>query len=246
MAGRKRRWLFIWYLLLAAMLAQLVLYGIAAGMAAYCRQAASRDFIAAAAIRQDVDQVPFSGVINTAARRSGVSSRLVAAIILTESSFEPRALSPAGAAGLMQVIPGTWRQVNSETKICTGRHSGECTLGCFFDPELNIGIGTAYLAQLLRRYDGDATRAVAAYNAGPGAVDRCGGIPPFSETQGYVIRVMANFYQLGHSPGPSQGLAEERWDQVTRIAGWSITGTLLGLILLTRHLYKIQRSWRWR
>lgn len=245
MAGLRRGWLTVWYGLLLVMLSEVVIFGLAAGAAAYCRQALHRDFAAGAAVSQEVDKVPFATLINSAARQENVSARLVAAMIQAESSFNPRAMSPAGAAGLMQVIPGTWRQVNGEIKACVGRHSGECSTACYFTPELNIRIGTAYLSRLEQRYNGDALLAVAAYNAGPGMVDQWSGVPPFAETQLYVERVMINWYELGKQPLPAYGLAAQRLDHAAWLAGWSLAITLTVALYVARRLAGIYRSWRW-
>ncbi|GAB4564804.1 MAG: hypothetical protein Kow0047_14840 [Anaerolineae bacterium] len=123
-----------------------------------------------------VPNVPFSEIIALAARRFDVPSTLIAAVIKAESNFDPRAVSVAGAKGLMQLMDGTARQLGVTDS---------------FDPAQNIFGGTAYLRQLLDRYDGDLSLALAAYNAGPGAVDRYGGIPPYQETQTYVRRVLS-------------------------------------------------------
>ncbi|HMM22194.1 MAG TPA: lytic transglycosylase domain-containing protein [Selenomonadales bacterium] len=242
----RRRGVLVWYFILAAMLAEAAVYGIAAGVAAYYQKAVRREFIAAASTWQEIDKVPFAAQINSAARGAGVSARLVAAVIQAESSFNPRALSPAGAAGLMQIIPGTWREVNAELKVCAGRHAGECTIQCYFDPELNIRIGTGYLSRLIRHYQGDVSLAIAAYNAGPGAVDRWGGLPPFLETQEYVERVMGYWYQFGKLPLPAGRLVAEHWLRIRGLAGWSLVGTTGILLLVARRLKKINRSWRWR
>lgn len=246
MAGVRRRGILVWYFVLAAILAEAAVYGIAAGVVAYYQKAIRREFATAASTWQEVDKVPFATQINLASRSEGISARLVAAVIKAESSFEPRALSPAGAAGLMQVIPGTWREVNAELKVCGGRHTGECTIKCYFDPELNIRVGTAYLSRLIRHYQGDVSLAIAAYNAGPGAVDRWGGIPPFLETQEYVERVMGYWYQFGSLPMPAGRLTVERWTWIRGFAGWSFVGSVGILLLVARRLKKINRSWRWR
>lgn len=171
---------------------------------------------------------------------------MVAAIIRAESSFQPRAVSRTGAAGLMQVIPGTWREVNGRIGACRGRHEGECGPVCYFDPELNIRVGTAYFAELVRRYRGDLVLALAAYNAGPGAVDRCGGVPPYPETQEYVARVVAYWYGYAGLPAPSGDRAAGRWEDARRAAAQGAPATLALAAYAAFRLLRRYRSWRWR
>lgn len=123
-------------------------------------------------------QVPngYSPLVTDAARRYGVDPALVAAVIESESGFNPRATSPAGAKGLMQLMDGTARGLGVIDS---------------YDPVQNVHGGTKYLRQMLDKYKGDTRLALAAYNAGGGAVDRFGGIPPYPETQRYVPRVLA-------------------------------------------------------
>ena len=120
----------------------------------------------------------FSSIINQAAQKYGVNPELVQAVIKAESNFNPRATSYCGAAGLMQLMPATARSLGV-TDI--------------YDPAQNIEGGVKFLSGLLSHFHGNTQLAVAAYNAGPGAVDRYGGIPPYSETQTYVKRVMGYF-----------------------------------------------------
>lgn len=109
-----------------------------------------------------------------ASREFGVEEAIVRAIMHAESAFNPNALSRAGAQGLMQLMPATAARFGVVNA---------------FDPEQNIRGGVEYLAWLLKRFNGDLTLAAAGYNAGEGAVQRHGGVPPYSETQRYVVRV---------------------------------------------------------
>ena len=117
----------------------------------------------------------FDDLIVEHARLNSIRASLVRAVIQVESGFNPRAVSPKGAMGLMQLMPETAR-----------------TLGVAnaFDPEQNVRGGVAYLRHLLDRYDGNEALALAAYNAGPTAVDRYGqSVPPYRETRNYVSRI---------------------------------------------------------
>ena len=116
----------------------------------------------------------YSAEIAAAAREFGVEEAVVRAVIHAESAFNPMALSHAGAQGLMQLMPATARRFGVADSYDAGQ---------------NIRGGVQYLAWLLRRFNGDLTLAAAGYNAGEGAVDRHGGVPPYSETQRYVQRV---------------------------------------------------------
>ena len=104
---------------------------------------------------------------------------LVKAVIAAESNFDPEAVSRKGAQGLMQLMPVTGSGLGLEDP---------------FQPGDNVRAGTRYLRSMLDRY-GDVERAVAAYNAGPAAVDRYGGVPPYPETQAYVRRVLTYYRQ---------------------------------------------------
>lgn len=112
--------------------------------------------------------------IAAASREFGVEEAVVRAVIHAESAFNPTAVSRAGAQGLMQLMPATARRFGVTDS---------------FEPAQNIRGGVEYLSWLLRRFNGNLTLAAAGYNAGEGAVDRHGGVPPYRETQNYVVRV---------------------------------------------------------
>jgi soluble lytic murein transglycosylase-like protein len=125
---------------------------------------------------QTVPPTPFGEQIFAAAERHQVNPELVAALVRAESAFDPRAVSHKGAGGLMQLMPATARRFGlSEAER--------------FDPERNLEAGTRYLRWLLDRFEGDVARALAAYNAGEGTVDRYGGVPPYRETRTYIRRI---------------------------------------------------------
>ncbi|KAA1417702.1 transglycosylase SLT domain-containing protein [Nocardioides humilatus] len=123
---------------------------------------------------------PYAGLINAAAARTGVPADLIAAVAKQESGFDPQAVSSAGAQGLMQLMPGTADGLGVDNP---------------FDPAQAIDGGARLLASLLDRF-GRTDLALAAYNAGPGAVLRYDGIPPYPETQNYVRNVLAIMEQM--------------------------------------------------
>ncbi len=146
--------------------------------------AMSEQFIASANVRQSVTidsfkeqyfrtQVPFGTIIYREARKNGLAPELVAAMVHTESDFQPELVSTKSAQGLMQIVPDTARLLG---------------LSNVFDPEENIAAGTRYYRYLLDRFENERI-ALAAYNAGEGHVERCGCVPEFAETQRYIEKV---------------------------------------------------------
>jgi soluble lytic murein transglycosylase-like protein len=122
--------------------------------------------------------VDFERLVVAAARRHGLDPALVRAVVGVESAFLPQAVSAKGAQGLMQLMPGTARDLGVADP---------------FDPAANLDGGSRYLSSLVARYDGDLTKALAAYNAGMGAVARHGGVPPYAETRNYVRKVLGRY-----------------------------------------------------
>jgi soluble lytic murein transglycosylase-like protein len=119
-------------------------------------------------------EVPFGGLIYEEAKKNELPPELVAAVVETESRFNPTARSGANAQGLMQLVPRTGKWMGAKNLM---------------NPTENVKAGTKYLAYLTERFDGDQTKILAAYNAGEGNVRRFGGVPPFKETQNYVKKV---------------------------------------------------------
>lgn len=119
--------------------------------------------------------LPYGSSIRSAAERYNLDGLLLAAIVEAESGFNPQAVSSRGAVGLMQIMPANAAPEARENLT---------------NPDFNIDLGAAYLRRLLKRYGGDLQLALAAYNAGPSAVRRFGGIPPYRETRRYVEKVL--------------------------------------------------------
>jgi soluble lytic murein transglycosylase-like protein len=116
-------------------------------------------------------------LVDAAARKTAIPAKLLRSVVAAESAFQPQAVSPKGAIGLMQLMPQTASRYGADPR----------------DPAQNVEAGSAYLRDLLLKYNGDVALALAAYNAGPGAVQKYGGVPPYTETRNYVGRVIRNW-----------------------------------------------------
>lgn len=133
--------------------------------------------------------IPLSGdcdldwIIFRAGEKAGVDPRFIHAVIKQESKYDPKAVSFAGAEGLMQMMPATAKRFGLKNP---------------FDATANVEAGTKYLKWLLQRFDGDVSLALAGYNAGEGAVDKYKGVPPYGETQNYVKTIVASYGKTYH------------------------------------------------
>ena len=123
--------------------------------------------------RDDLDQL-----VREASSRNRLDPDFVNSVIKAESNFQSRAVSPKGAQGLMQLMPGTAAQLGVKDP---------------FDPKANVEAGTAHLSALLDLYNNDAVKALAAYNAGAHRVDQYHGVPPYQETRAYVAKIVRDF-----------------------------------------------------
>jgi len=124
-------------------------------------------------------------LVEAAARKNGLPPNFVHSVVRAESGYKPDAVSPKGAIGLMQLMPATAKAYGADPH----------------DPGQNVEAGAAYLRELLSKYNGDARRALAADNAGPGAVDKYNGVPPYAETQTYIERVLRGYKKAGDGAG---------------------------------------------
>ena len=125
-----------------------------------------------------VQTMDLSAIIHSASNRTHIDADFLASVIRAESANDPLAVSRKGAQGLMQLLPSTANTLGVRNS---------------FDPVDNVDGGARYLQQLLERYEGDAVRALAAYNAGPQRVDQYHGVPPYHETRAYVARIISDY-----------------------------------------------------
>lgn len=126
-------------------------------------------------------QQAYKNIIRSYAAKYGVEEALIHSVVKQESCFNEKALSRAGAIGLMQLMPATASHLKVKNP---------------WNPEQNIHGGVKYLSRMLKRFKGNTKYALAAYNAGPGKVEKYGGIPPYRETQHYVKKIMADYQRM--------------------------------------------------
>jgi len=139
-----------------------------------------------AAPKMPLAQAPYGELIRKASEKYGVDADLVYSVVAAESNFNARAVSRRHAKGLMQLLPETAKRLGVKD---------------IFDPEQNVEAGTRYLRDLLKLYQGDLALALAAYNAGPAAVERYGNVPPFNETVAYVSAIRKTYAQRKSAAG---------------------------------------------
>ncbi len=137
--------------------------------------------------RMPLTQAPYGDMIQSAAKKYSVDADLIFSVIAAESNFNPRVISRRGARGLMQLLPATGTRFGVKD---------------IFDPAQNIDAGTQYLRDLMARYQGDLVLTLAAYNAGPGAVQRYGHVPPYNETISYVRAIRKTYAQRKSKNSP--------------------------------------------
>lgn len=129
-------------------------------------------------IQQPANKAQIMNVVSQISKKHGVDEKLVKALIKQESGFNPKAKSKSGAMGLMQLMPSTAKNMGVKDPYNTVQ---------------NVEGGVKYLKSMLNKYNGNVILALAAYNAGPGAVDKYSGVPPYKETQNYVKNILANY-----------------------------------------------------
>lgn len=196
-------------------------------------------------ISSKLASVPYSDRIQECAAEYGVDPALVAAIISQESGFNPNAVSSAGARGLMQILPSTWRLLRPDSP-CNGLHRPPaCGADCIFDPGANIRSGTRYFAGILTQFDDNVILAFAAYNAGSAVVHAYAGndlgpgspggpaglddLPPYPETRSYVKRVLDFWVRLKTGTTPDVVTLSVQEGRLLRQVATTLPMIVLGL-----------------
>ena len=187
-AARRAVLVVVWIAAAAASVAEVRVERLPDGTLTMVNRGAPAQVTAARPPRPEIDRL-----IETHSQRQDLDPDLVRAVVRVESSFNPHARSRKGAMGLMQLMPATANSLDVDDP---------------YDPEQNLRGGTTYLRRMLDRFGGDLELALAGYNAGPEAVDRYRGLPPYPETHAYVDRVLRLFRGEGlraRSPGERRG-----------------------------------------
>jgi soluble lytic murein transglycosylase-like protein len=165
--------------------------------------------------RRFLHQMPYGTAIAMAAERHHVDGLLLAAIVDVESDFSARAVSSQGAMGLMQVIPDVAQDYGVK--------------GDLLDPYVNVDVGSRYVGGLLKDYKGDLEMALAAYNAGPGVVDRYKGIPPYAETRSFVRDVLARYAAYNRKVEARGAKAADRAARAAHAVSRPLPASLTGI-----------------
>ena len=152
-----------------------------------------RQYGSEGARRELVKELPYGELIDSAAQRFGIDGLLLVSIMEAESGFNPYAISPQGALGLMQVMPASAHVYPLEELL---------------EPAINIHNGAEYLVELLDQFDGDVALALASYNAGPTIVKHYGDLPPYRETRRYVERVLTRYVRLQRTLWEASGASD--------------------------------------
>ncbi|MDI6871900.1 MAG: lytic transglycosylase domain-containing protein [Bacillota bacterium] len=186
-----------------------------------------------------LSSLPYASLIQRTASAQGLDPVLVAAVVEVESGFNPLAVSPKGARGLMQIIAPTWQELNPAS-ACRGDHPPPVReKGCIYDPAANLASGTRYLRSLLDRFAGDVVLALAAYNAGAEAVERVappggsGAVLALAETRQYTEAVLNRWTRERVGLSYAQARALPR---LLRAAWWllAVDAAVLGMAFAVR------------
>ena len=147
-----------------------------------------------------------STLIGKVAQQEGLDPHLLSAVVAAESQFDVASVSTRGAVGLMQLMPDTARELGVVNR---------------FNPEQNLRGGARYLRKMIKRYPGNLSMALAAYNAGPSAVVRFGGVPPFPETKRYISKVLGRYAKMvpGRDKSPKRIASQQKSDRTPTGAG---------------------------